>query len=53
MKPRDAWLLEKLDETRAKSKASAFGKEFRKKKFRPKEHPDLPSRIEFPEEVSV
>ena len=55
MRPRDAWLLEKLDEIRAQSKAAAFGKW-----FRPKNHEErlsrfkknsLPTRLEFKQEV--
>jgi len=52
MCPRDAWLLEKLDEMRAQRKATAFGRRFKpRKRFVPSKHSGLPTRLEFPREV--
>lgn len=54
MHPRDAWLLEKLDEMRAQSKAAAFGSKQSKSH---KERLDsfkrnvLQTRLEFKQEV--
>jgi len=53
MRPRDAWLLEKLDEMRAQRKAAAFGrrvKSHRERLNRFKKN-SLPTRLEFKEEV--
>lgn len=55
MRPRDAWLSEKLDEIRAQSKAAAFGRRQRFKSHKERlEHfkkNGLPTRLEFPREV--
>lgn len=52
MRPRDAWLLEKLDEMRAQRKAAAFGRRFKpRKRSVPFKHPGLPTRLEFKQEV--
>lgn len=56
MRPRDAWLMEKLDEMRAQSKAAAFGRRPRlkthKERFDRLKKTGLPTRLEFPREVA-
>lgn len=55
MEPRDAWLLEKLDEMRARSKASAFGRRLKLKSHEERlsrfRQNGLPTRLEFLREV--
>jgi hypothetical protein len=51
MEPRDAWLIEKIDEMKAQRKAAAFDRKARPKTHRERLHRfetnGLPTRLEF------
>ena len=55
MRPRDAWLLEKLDEIRDQSKAAAFGRrpgfKIHKERLDRLKKNGLPTRLEFKQEA--
>jgi len=55
MEPRDAWLIEKIDEMKAQRKAVAFDREARPKSHRERLHRfkrnGLPTSLQFDKEV--
>lgn len=55
MEPRDAWLIEKIDEMKAERKAAAFDRAARPKSHEERLHRftanSLPTRLEFGKEV--
>jgi len=55
MEPRDAWLIEKIDEMKAQRKAAAFDRDARPKTHRERLHRfetnGLPTSLKFDKEV--